>query len=96
MIADSGSKISACFLEHSRNSGEATIHKRRESLDVMTNGVGLGGVYNATLDRIKGQGKGKSALAMATLIWISHSEPAIHIGELREALVVGIGSRDIE
>ena len=76
--------------------GEATIHKRREKLNVMTNGLGLDGAYNATLDRIKGQGKGKSALAMAALMWISYSERPMHIGELCDALAVETGSRDME
>jgi len=44
------------------------MHKRRERLHVMTNGLGLDGAYDGTLDRIKSQGKGKSALAMAALI----------------------------
>jgi len=41
---------------------EATIRKRREKLDLMTSGLGLDGAYDATLDRIKGQGKGNSTL----------------------------------
>ena len=76
--------------------GEATIHKRREKLNVMTNGLGLDGVYDATLDRIKVQSKGKSALAMAALMWISHSERPMRVGELCDALAVEIGSRDME
>jgi len=76
--------------------GEATIHLRQERLDIMTNGLGLDGAYDTTLDRIKGQGKGKSALAMAALMWISRSEHPMSIGELCEALAVKIGSRDIE
>ena len=76
--------------------GEATIHKRRERLDVMTNGLGLDGAYDATLDRIKGQGKGKSALAMAALMWISRSERPMQIGELCDALGVEIGSQDMK
>jgi len=62
----------------------------------MTSGLGLDGAYDATLDRIKGQGKGKSALGMATLMWISRSERPMHIGELSEALGVEIGSRDMD
>ena len=75
--------------------GEATIHKRRERLDEMTNGLGLDSAYDATLGRIKGQGKGKSALGMAALMWISYSERPMKIGELCEALGVEVGSRDI-
>jgi len=73
-----------------------TIRKRREKLDLMTSGLGLDGAYDATLDRIKGQGKGKSALGMAALMWISRSERPMHIGELCEALGVEIGSRDMD
>ena len=76
--------------------GEATIHKRREKLDLMTNGLGLDGAYDATLERIKGQGKGKSALGIAALMWISRSARPMHIGELCEALGVEIGSQDME
>ena len=76
--------------------GEATIHKRRERLNIMTSGLGLDDAYDATLDRIKGQSKGKSALAMAALMWISRSEHPIHIGELCHALAVEIGSRCME
>ena len=62
----------------------------------MTNGLGLDGAYDTTLDRIKGQGKGKSALAMAALMWISLSERPMHVRELCEALAVKIGSSDME
>ena len=76
--------------------GEATIHLRQERLNIMTNGLGLDGAYDATLDRIKCQGKGKSALAMAALMWISRSEHPMRAGELCEALAVKIGSIDME
>ena len=57
---------------------------------------GLDGAYDATLDRIKGQGKGKSALGMAALMWISRSERPMHIGELCDALAIEIGSRGMD
>jgi len=75
---------------------KATIHKRRERLDLITSGLGLDGAYDATLDRIRGQGKVKSALGMAALMWISHSERPMHIGELCDALAVQIGSKDMD
>ena len=75
---------------------EATIRKRRERLGLMTSGLGLDGAYDATLDRIKGQGKGKAALGMAALMWISRSERPMHIGELCEALAIEIDSRDMD
>ena len=51
---------------------ETTIYHRRQRLNAMTDGVGLGD--SATLDRIKGQYGGKARLVMATLMWISHAE----------------------
>ena len=75
---------------------EATIRKRRERLDLMTSGLGLDGAYDTTLDRIKSQSKGKSTLGMAALMWISHSKRPMHIGELRHALAVEIGSSDMD
>ena len=76
--------------------GETTIHKRRKRLDIMTSGLGLDGAYDATLDRIKGQGEGKSALAIAALMWISCSARPMYIGELCDALAVEIGQKDME
>ena len=76
--------------------GEATIRMRRERLKVMTSGLGLDGAYDATLDRIKGQSKGKSKLGMAALMWISRSERPMHIGELCEALAVEIATSDMD
>ena len=75
---------------------EATIRKRRERLDLMTSGLGLEGAYDATLDRIRCHGKGKSTLGMAALMWISFSERPMHIGELCDGLGVEIGSRDMD
>ena len=75
---------------------EATIRKRREKLHLMISGLGLDGAYDATLDRIKGQGKGRSALGIAALMWISQSERPMQIGELCDALAVEIGSRDMD
>jgi len=75
--------------------GEATIYQRQERLDEMTSGLGLDSAYNATLGRIKSQGKGRSALGMAALMWISHSERPMRVGELCEALGVKVGFRDM-
>jgi len=75
---------------------EATIRKRRERLDLMTSGLGLDGAYDATLDRIRCHGKGKSTLGMAALMWISFSERPMHIGELCDGLAVESGSRDMD
>jgi len=75
---------------------EATIHKRRERLDIMTSGLGLDGAYDATLDRIKGHGGGRSVLGKAALMWIAHSQRPMRVGELCEALGVEIGSRHMK
>ena len=76
--------------------GETTIKKRRKRYDIMTSGLGLDGAYDATLDRIKGQGRDKSALTIAALMWISCSERPMRIGELCDALAVEIGQKDME
>ena len=60
----------------------------------MTDGLGLGDAYDATLGRITGQGGRKAKLGMATLMWISHAERPLKPGELCYALAVEIGSPD--
>ena len=62
----------------------------------MAKGLGFGGAYSETLSRIKGQGKEKSRLGMAALMWISHSERPLKVDELRHALGVEIGSADLD
>jgi len=62
----------------------------------MTDGLGLGDVYDATLSRIKGQGGDKARLGMAALMWISHSERPLKPDELCHALGVRIGSADLD
>ena len=71
---------------------ETTIHRRRQKLSVMSDGVGLGDAYGATLSRIKRQGEEKAKLGMATLMWISHVERPLKASELCNALAVEIGS----
>jgi len=61
----------------------------------MTDGLGLGNAYGATLDRIKGQGGERSRLGMATLMWISHAERPLKPDELCHALAVEIGSPNL-
>jgi len=73
-----------------------TISPRRRKLNAMTDGLGLGGVYDTTLSRIKGQGGEESRLGMATLMWISHSERPLKADELCHALGVEIGSADLD
>ena len=74
---------------------ETTIHRRRQKLNVMTDGVGLGDAYGATLSRIKGQGGEKARLGMAALMWISHAERPLKASELCHALAVEIGSSNL-
>ena len=74
---------------------ETTIHRRRQKLSVMTNGLGLGGAYCTTLNRIKGQGGEKSGLGMAALMWISHAERPLKTAEVCHALAVEIGSPNL-
>jgi len=74
---------------------ETTIHHRRERLKAMTDGLGLGNAYGATLDRIKGQGGERSRLGMATLMWISHAEQPLKPDDLCHALAVEIGSPNL-
>ena len=58
----------------------------------MREGLGLGGAYDATLERIRAQEDEKVKLAMATLMWICHSERPLRVDELCHALAVEIGS----
>ena len=74
---------------------ETTIYGRRQKLSALTDGLGLGDAYGATLDRIKRQGGEKARLGMAALMWISHSERPLKAGELCHALAVEIGSPDL-
>ena len=62
----------------------------------MTDDMGLGDPYSATLHRIKGQGGEKARLGVAALIWISHSERPLKIHELSHALAVKIGSPSLD
>ncbi|RPA98208.1 hypothetical protein L873DRAFT_1808815 [Choiromyces venosus 120613-1] len=53
---------------------EPTISRRREKLSKMTDGLELGDVYGATIERIKAQDGGKSRPEIAALMWISHAD----------------------
>ena len=74
---------------------ETTIHRRRQRLKAMTDGLGLGDAYGATLDRVKGQGGEKARLGMATLMWTSHAERPLKADELLHALAIEIGSLNL-
>ena len=74
---------------------ETTRYRRRQKLNAITNGSGLGGAYSATLDRIKAQGGGEAKLGMDTLMWIFHAERPLNPDELLHALAVEIGSPNL-
>ena len=74
---------------------ETTIHRRRQKLSAMTDGLGLGDAYGATLGRIKRQGGERARLGMAALMWISHAERPLKADELCHALAVEIGSPNL-
>ena len=74
---------------------ETTVHRRRQKLSAMTDGLGLGDAYGSTLDRIKRQGGEKARLGMAAVMWISHSERPLKADELSHALAVEIGSPNL-
>ena len=73
---------------------ESTVYRRRERLNKIADGLGLGDVYDATIERIKAQDGDKSRLGMGALMWISHVERPLSPHELCHALAVEIGSRD--
>ena len=60
----------------------------------MEDGLGLGDVYAATIDRIKAQAGDKPGLGMAALMWVSHAERPLQADELCHALGVELGSTD--
>ena len=71
---------------------ETTARRRRQKLNAITDGLGLGSAYGESLDRIKRQGGARARLGMAALMWISHSERPLKVVELCHALAVEIGS----
>ena len=71
---------------------ETTIHRRRNRLNAMGDGLELEDAYETTLGRIRTQEGEKAKLAMTTLMWICHSERPLQVDELCHALAVEIGS----
>ncbi|KAG0125350.1 hypothetical protein HOY82DRAFT_631732 [Tuber indicum] len=71
---------------------ETTIHRRREKLSTMTDGLGLEDAYGAAIGRIKGQGGEKARLGLAALMWIfSYSQRPLKANELCPSLPMGRG-----
>jgi len=61
----------------------------------MTDGLGLGDAYDATIGRIKAQKGSRARIGMEALMWISHSERPLRVDEICHALAVEIGSANI-
>ena len=74
---------------------EVTLYQRKKKLDEMTKGKGLGDAYAATISRMKAQQRSRAKLGIEVLMWISHSERPLHVGELCHALGVEEGSIDL-
>ena len=75
---------------------ESTISRRREKLSKITNGLELGGVYDATIERIKAQDGDNPRLGMTVLMWISHAERPLRADELCHALAVQLETTDFD
>ena len=60
----------------------------------MRNWLGLGDVYDATIERIKAQGGYESGLGMRALMWISHAEWPLSADGLCHALGIELDSAD--
>ena len=74
---------------------DTTIPRRRQKLCAMTDGLGLGDAYGATLGRIKRQCGERARLGMAALMWISYAERPLNADELCHALAIEIGSANL-
>ena len=72
----------------------STIHRRRERLNKITDGLGLGDAYDTTIERIKAQDGDKPKLGLEALMWVSHAERPLTAGELCHALAIELGSKD--
>ena len=75
---------------------ETTIHRRRQNLSAMTDGLGLRSAYGEALDRIERQGGDRARLGMEALMWISYSERPLKAVELCHALAVERGSLNLD
>jgi len=62
----------------------------------MKSGSDLGGVYGATLRRIKTQDGEKARLGMAVLMWITHSRRPLQVEEICRAVAIEIGSNNLD
>jgi len=74
---------------------DATIHQRRQTLHMMTNGFGLDDAYSTTLSRIREQKGNKLKLGMEALMWISRAKRTLKAQEICHALAVEVGTTDL-
>ena len=74
---------------------EATIHQRRQTLHMMTNGFGLDDAYRTTFGRIKELKGNKAKIGMEVLMWVSRSQRLLKAPELCHALAVEVGTTDL-
>ena len=95
MLKDIASRFLLALLSIETILQETTIYRRRQRLSAVKNGLGLGGVYETTLGRIKAQGGDKARLGMAALMWISHSRRPLQVDEICHAIAIRIGSNDL-
>ena len=62
----------------------------------MTNGLGVGGAYATTLERIRGQDGDKGKLGIEVLMWISQPERPLLAEELCHALAIETDSTELD
>lgn len=58
--------------------------------------VNLDNVYEGVMDRIEGRGKYDKKLAMQILSWVFHAARPLHMEELREALSIRPGDKELD
>ena len=75
--------------------GEIALTRRRNKLNEMAKGKGLGVAYKETLSRMQAQPRSRSKLGMDALMWVSHAERPLRVDELCHALGVE-GSTDLD
>jgi len=71
------------------------LSRRRNKLNEITKGKGLGDAYTGILTRIQAQPGTRSKLGMEVLMWVSYAERPLHVNELCHALGVE-GSTDLD
>jgi len=71
---------------------EVTVSDRRNKLNQMSKGDGLGDVYTKTLERMKAQKGPRPEFGMKALMWVAYSERPLQASELCYALGVKTGS----